>query len=91
MKHYSLKDGQVSNPSNHVPKQEVEHSQQDIIPFGKYRGQDIVDAPSSYLRWLCLQDWFEDRYKGLLKAIDEELRFRDKRGCHFEEDGGRRG
>jgi uncharacterized protein (DUF3820 family) len=89
MKHYSLRNGEVSTPSNHVPKQEV--AQKDLMPFGKYRGQDIVDLPSSYLKWCCLQDWFEERYRGLLKAIDEELKFRDKRGCHFEEEGGRRG
>lgn len=85
MKHYNLNTGSVSNPVTKEP------SQKDLMPFGKYKGQDIVDIPSGYLRWCCLQDWFEERYPRLLKAIDEELKFRDKRGCHFEEDGGRRG
>jgi uncharacterized protein (DUF3820 family) len=88
MKHYNINTGSVSGQTKEAPK---EPSQKDLIPFGKYRGQDIVDVPSSYLKWCCLQDWFEERYRSLLKSIDEELKFRDKRGCHFEEEGGRRG
>lgn len=86
MRHYNVNSGFSPHQSPKDPP-----AQKDLMPFGKYKGIDIVDIPSSYLRWCCLQDWFEERYKGLLKAIDEELRFRDKRGCHFEEDGGRRG
>ncbi|MCE5256547.1 MAG: DUF3820 family protein [Spirochaetaceae bacterium] len=85
MKHYNVNTGSVSGSVDKPAP-----SQKDLMPFGKYKGIDIVDIPSSYLRWCCLQDWFE-KYRGLLKAIDEELKFRDKRGCHFEEDGGRRG
>lgn len=86
MKHYNINSGFSPHQSPNDPPE-----QKDLMPFGKYKGIDIVDIPSSYLRWCCLQDWFEERYRGLLKAIDEELKFRDKRGLHFEEDGGRRG
>lgn len=85
MKHYSLKEGTTTE------RPPAPDTYRDLMPFGKYKGIDIVDIPSSYLKWCCLQDWFEEKYRGLLKAIDEELKFRDKRGLHFEEDGGRRG
>ena len=86
MKHYNVNTGAVSQGKQPAPE-----PYRDLIPFGKYQGQDIVDVPSSYLKWLCLQEWFEAKYRKLLAAVDEELKFRDKRGCHFEEDGGRRG
>ena len=89
MKHYSMRTGAVRT-ANESPKHH-DATYTDIIPFGKYRGQDVVDVPSSYLRWLCLQDDIGKRSPKLVKAADGELKFRDKRGCHFEEDGGRRG
>lgn len=85
MKHYSLKDG------DKLDKAPLPDAYRDIMPIGKYKGLDIVDIPSSYLKWLCLQDWFEQKHRKLLAAIDDELKFRDKRNCHFEEDEGRRG
>lgn len=88
MKHYSMKTGAVNGAKSHG---NYDSTYKDKVPFGKYMGLDIVDVPSSYLRWLCLQYWFEQRYPKLLKAVDEELKFREKNGCHFEEDGGRRG
>lgn len=89
MKHYNINCG--FSPHQSPLSKPKEPSQNDIIPFGRYKGTDVVDVPSSYLRWLCLTDDIDKRYPRLIKAADEELKFRDKRGCHFEEDGGRRG
>lgn len=47
----------------------------DYIPFGKYKHQRIKDVPSSYLAWLCAQDWVREPLK---TAIAEEY---DRR-CH---------
>ena len=56
------------------------------LPFGKYRDIEIEEVPSDYLRWLVLQDWFENRYPELLKEAEEELSFRDINMSHFYEE-----
>ena len=56
MKHYNVNTGSVSGSADKPAP-----SQKDLMPFGNYRSIDIVDIPSSYLRWCCLQDWFEQR------------------------------
>ena len=93
MKHYSMKSGAVTqDPVTGAKSQRnYDSTYKDILPFGKFKGLDVVDVPSSYLRWLCLQGDIEKRNPMLVKAADEELKFREKNGCHFEEDGGRRG
>lgn len=57
------------------------------IPFGNYKGEEIERIPSGYLRWLVLQDWFEEKFPELLKKAEEELGFRDENECHFYEEG----
>lgn len=54
-----------------------------IMTFGKYRGRDISDLPSDYLRYLGEKDWFETKYPMLLKSFNEELLERDHDGSHF--------
>jgi uncharacterized protein (DUF3820 family) len=29
------------------------------LPFGKHKGEDIVDVPLDYLQWLEEQDWLQ--------------------------------
>ena len=49
------------------------------IPFGKYKEQDIEDIDDvQYLTWLCEQKWFEKDYPMGLKAIEKELKYREK-------------
>jgi hypothetical protein len=47
-----------------------------IIPFGRHRGP-IEDAPKSYLEWLLEQDWFCVQNPEGVKAIENELKFRE--------------
>ena len=49
-----------------------------VMPFGKYKGQGIEDLPDSYLIWLAEQTFFERGYPDGLKAVETELKFRDK-------------
>ena len=55
------------------------------VPFGKHRGAPISELPSSYLRWLEGQDWFEEKHEGLLEVVQAELSWRDETGQHWEE------
>lgn len=45
----------------------------------------MEDCPSSYLRWLAEQDFFEAKYLNLLKEVEQELEFRTRFDTHFEE------
>lgn len=56
------------------------------LPFGKFKGREIEETPSGYLKWLVLQDWFEEQYTELLKEAEEELAFRDIWCKHFYEE-----
>jgi uncharacterized protein (DUF3820 family) len=57
-----------------------------VIPFGKFKNKTIEDCPSSYLKWLAEQDFFEAKYLNLLKEIEQELEFRTRFDTHFEEE-----
>ena len=43
----------------------------EIIPFGKYKGQPIeaVQHDKQYLDWLMAQSWFKDRYSDLFTVV----------------------
>jgi hypothetical protein len=58
-----------------------------LMPWGKYRDRQIGSVPSSYLRYVAEQ-WTEDTplKKVIVKACDQEWQFREKTGCHFEDD-----
>jgi len=49
-----------------------------LIPFGKYKGEQVADCPRDYLNWLLEQDWLYDKYPDLLDAIEEECHLRDR-------------
>lgn len=51
-----------------------------IVHFGKYKGVDVEDLPSSYLRWLA-ENCNDD---SLCEAADEEYRYRSDHRCHHE-------
>ena len=52
-----------------------------IIPFGKYKGTNIEDLPSSYLKWLA-ENCDNDE---ICEAADEEYRWRKDNNGHFED------
>jgi uncharacterized protein (DUF3820 family) len=41
-----------------------------VLPFGKFKGMSVSDAPETYLTWLADQDWLRDP---LQTAIEIEL------------------
>lgn len=43
----------------------------DIVPFGKYKGQPIerLIADQSYLDWLMAQDWFRQKFQNIYTVI----------------------
>lgn len=55
------------------------------MPFGKHKGESFAELPSSYLRWLCGEDWFEEKYEHLFEVAQDELRYRDEVGGHWED------
>lgn len=48
------------------------------MPFGKHKGKEIKDLPSSYLKWLA--ENCED--EKICNEADEEYQWRDKWGEH---------
>lgn len=58
------------------------------MPFGKYRGRDVEDVPSGYLKWCLEQEWFVEgefvgEYVGLAKAVETEYEYRENWSKHF--------
>ncbi len=51
-----------------------------VIPFGKFKGKDIEDIPTDYLIWAKGEDWFKNRFPTGFKAVQEELKYREKFG-----------
>lgn len=43
----------------------------DLIPFGKYKGQpvDVLQADPQYMDWLMGQSWFAERYKNIYTVV----------------------
>jgi uncharacterized protein (DUF3820 family) len=55
------------------------------MPFGKHKGKSFSALPSGYLRWLCGEDWFEEKHEHLFEVAQDELRYRDEVGGHWED------
>lgn len=53
-----------------------------IMPFGKHRGKDMEDIPSSYLKWVAENIDKED----VAMAADEEWQWREENNQHIYED-----
>ena len=57
------------------------------MPFGKYRGIDLVFINSGYLKWLIEQDWFVMRPdETMVLAVEKELGERERGMSHFYDD-----
>lgn len=52
------------------------------MTFGKHKGKELEELPSSYLRWIVDEVKDED----LAEEAADELEYRDRRGGHFEDD-----
>ncbi len=54
------------------------------MPFGKHKGCEITDLPSSYLLWIA-ENWREDspHNKAICEAADIEWQWREKNNCHL--------
>lgn len=50
-----------------------------ILPFGKYKGQEITTIPISYLEWLYKQDWVSENIKDLITYNVFEVHTRKKK------------
>jgi len=54
------------------------------MPYGKFKGQDIVSLPSAYLLWIA-ENIGENtpRNKAICLAADQKYQFREKNDCHI--------
>ena len=54
------------------------------MPWGKYKGKEIENLPSWYLKWLA-ENINEKNPVGaqVCKEADEEYQFREKNGSHI--------
>ena len=53
------------------------------ISFGKYKGHSISSLPSKYLWWVMENVEYREE---LIKAVSEELDFRDRFDKHHEDE-----
>ena len=44
---------------------------EDLMPFGKHKGERLCDIPASYFLWLSGQDWL-DKFPALKAYVDSE-------------------
>ena len=51
------------------------------MPYGKYKGVDMEEIPSNYLRWVA--ENFDDDV--VASKADEEWQFRERTGSHQDE------
>lgn len=43
------------------------------IPFGKHKGERLIDVPASYLLWLETQDFVAEKFPDLYEYIMDNL------------------
>jgi len=48
------------------------------LTFGKFKGKDIEDIPTSYLKWVVGEDFFKENK--LYKTVMAELKYRERFG-----------
>jgi hypothetical protein len=53
------------------------------LPWGKFKGREIEDCPSSYLWWLATECDWNDK---ICEEADEEWQYREKYNEHWEEE-----
>lgn len=49
------------------------------MPFGKYKGEDLEDLPTSYLLWVAEN---VGGYSALVKEVEAQLAMRDGHGAN---------
>ncbi len=54
------------------------------MPFGKYKGIDIENIPSSYLLWVAENVINNSE---IVAECNKEWQYREKYNCHIEEEG----
>ena len=52
-----------------------------VMPVGRYKDKEMVDIPSSYLKWIA-ENFRNGR---ICYAADEEFQLREKFNNHWEE------
>jgi len=57
------------------------------MPFGKHKDEEITEISDHYLEWVLEQDWAIERYPILLEAIGNELTTREEQGNHIDQAG----
>lgn len=60
---------------------DMETTKHMIMPSGKFRGKDMSEIPSPYLRWVA-ENWKEDE---IAEAADKEYAYREIWGKHFSD------
>lgn len=56
-----------------------------IMPYGKFKGQDMENVPSRYLHWLAENiDEGDPRNSAVCLAADKEYQLREKTNTHIE-------
>lgn len=48
-----------------------------VIPFGKYRDQDIENVPTDYLEFLLGESWFERKFADKVSVVKQEIKYRN--------------
>jgi len=54
-----------------------------VFQFGKPKGNEVEDVPSSYLRWY-LDIVSERDNPELFAEVEKEMKYRNKNSAHFE-------
>lgn len=56
------------------------------MPYGKFKGKEINQLPSGYLRWMA-ENWKEDtpNNSAICLAADKEYQHRERHGMHFND------
>lgn len=55
-----------------------------ILSFGKHRGKDIEDVPTSYLKWALNSGAIDEDDE--VEEVEAELRYRKDHNVHIDED-----
>jgi len=55
------------------------------MPYGKFKGRDIENIPSWYLKWIA-ENWKEDmpENKLICKEADQEWQWRERNDEHID-------
>ena len=52
-----------------------------VMPWGKHKGEKLMDVPRSYIEWVLEQDWATDnRNIELWDNLEDQLLVRDRSG-----------